>query len=260
MPKMTDRKPVAQPEKLAEILTAATRAVGGSSNEREVQLTALATGALLLGAGDDMVAASMAHFAAATTDTVADLGNLWQAATDGAPFLHPRIRALTGWLEHAGDQDVHVAKRTFAALTQIDLARTTEPDNIGSDLLGPTYLFLRSPADRKATGAFYTPWSLSSLIATMVTPREGDITTEPTCGSGGMVIAAAQAMRDRGRDPATCTWVLNDLDPLAVALAGVNAVIHGLGPRVRLCCGDGLLLGTGAPGDPLIETQPPTAA
>jgi type I restriction enzyme M protein len=81
----------------------------------------------------------------------------------------------------------------------------------------------------------------------MLGVREGQAICEPAAGSGGMLVATARDMRSRGLDPTTCSWLINDLDPVAVALAGVNAVVHGFGQNVQLRCGNGLTLGTDLP-------------
>lgn len=56
-------------------------------------------------------------------------------------------------------------------------------------------------------------------------------------GSGH--VPRGEGLRARGECPESVEWVLQDLDPTALALAGVNAAAHGL-PRVRLLLGDAL--------------------
>lgn len=108
------------------------------------------------------------------------------------------------------------------------------PGAADRDLLGEIYTFARSPGTRRALGAFFTPMPVNALVAGLVPVDEAARVLEPSCGSGGMVIAAAREMRRRGLDPRRVVWELGDIDPVAVALAGVNAVVHDLGPNVRL--------------------------
>lgn len=168
------------------------------------------------------------------------------------PYLDGHIEALTGWLDKPQDHEVKALAHCFDVLAGYDLLKSF--DEAGGDLLGPTYMMLRGRRDKQAQGAFYTPMCLSYLIARMVCPEEGTTIGEPCCGAGGMILGTIRAMREEGRDPDTCTWVLNDLDPMAVAMAGVNMAAHGM-TRVILTCGNGLLLGTGVEGDPLLSRR-----
>lgn len=73
-------------------------------------------------------------------------------------------------------------------------------DNDMADVLGNVYMGLESGS--KHTGQFFTPNHISRLTARLmppVTDADGIIRfTEPTCGSGGMVIAYAKALFEQG--------------------------------------------------------------
>ncbi|GGM80934.1 hypothetical protein GCM10012275_59470 [Longimycelium tulufanense] len=77
----------------------------------------------------------------------------------------------------------------------------------------------------------------------MTTPHEGDTVQDPAVGTGGLFRAAAQAMREQGRDPATVSWYGADIDDLAIAACAINSVLWGLGPRVVLCVANTLAEG-----------------
>ncbi|MFC6714282.1 N-6 DNA methylase [Branchiibius cervicis] len=233
--------PVLSPEQLAGRLTTATAMVGGHREAVRIQLTAVATGVLFFGTGPDLVQPMMESFASAP-DTVA-LDELWTVAASSVPFLRQHLPHLTGWAGRPDAQAVKVSRACFTDLAQIDLIGSAAAENVGGELLGPVYSNLRSLDSQRVSGAFYTPMNLARLLAEMNPLVEGETFADPTCGAGVLPVAAAIAMRRRGLDPATVTWVLNDIDPVAVTLAGINAVVHSLGPRVVLTCGDGLRLG-----------------
>lgn len=70
-----------------------------------------------------------------------------------------------------------------------------------SDILGSVYMGIGT--NNKATGQFFTPDSVSQLTAKMmdveiVSIKEPIRLHEPTCGSSGMIIAYARALRDKG--------------------------------------------------------------
>ncbi|TQN32655.1 N-6 DNA methylase [Haloactinospora alba] len=107
------------------------------------------------------------------------------------------------------------------------------------DLLGKVVTLLRGRKAAESHGKFYTPASVTDTMARMLGgPQEGQSVHEPAAGTGGMLRAAAQAMRAHGRDPATVTWIAADVDELAIACLAVNVVLWDLGPRVLLGVGN----------------------
>ena len=70
------------------------------------------------------------------------------------------------------------------------------PKNLeGNDVIGDAYEYLisnfASDAGKKA-GEFYTPSSVSTLLAKLIEPKEGDRICDPTCGSGSLLLKAAK--------------------------------------------------------------------
>lgn len=71
-------------------------------------------------------------------------------------------------------------------------------------------------------GQFFTPYSLSMMMARMTIPaameqaiqRHGYVSlSEPACGSGGMVIAAGEVLKEAGHNPVNRLWVVaQDID------------------------------------------------
>lgn len=60
--------------------------------------------------------------------------------------------------------------------------------------------------------------------------------TDSCVGGGGLAVAAVRAA---GTAPEARRWVLQDIDPFAVAIAGVAMSVHGI-PWVELSCTDAL--------------------
>jgi len=65
----------------------------------------------------------------------------------------------------------------------------------GNDIIGDAYEYLiahfASDAGKKG-GEFYTPSEVSTLLAKLVEPKEGDMIYDPTCGSGSLLIKASK--------------------------------------------------------------------
>jgi len=104
------------------------------------------------------------------------------------------------------------------------------PSRVGKlDVIGNAYEFLiknfASTSGKKA-GEFYTPPEVSTLMATLMDPQEGDEICDPTCGSGSLLMKCGRLIRDRtgsrkyalyGQEAIGSTW----------ALAKMNMFLHG---------------------------------
>lgn len=111
------------------------------------------------------------------------------------------------------------------------LAETLEEP---SDVLGQVYM--ESGMGSKAAGQFFTPYHLSELCAQLSLPEPDEhgiyTVNEPSCGGGGMIIAAASALKKKGVDyQRKMRVVAQDLDwkgvymcYLQLSLLGINAV------------------------------------
>lgn len=112
------------------------------------------------------------------------------------------------------------------------LAETLETEM--SDILGQIYM--ESGMGSKAAGQFFTPYHLSELCAELALagPDENGRykINEPSCGGGGMIIAAASALKQRGVNyQSVMDVVAQDLDwkgvymcYLQLSLLGISAI------------------------------------
>lgn len=101
------------------------------------------------------------------------------------------------------------------------------------DHLGEVYMKL---GGSKQTGQFFTPWHLSKLTAAVANTPDGEVViNEPSCGSGGMIIAMAEKLHSEGKNYQQLMKVTaEDLDLrcchmcyVQLSLLGINAtVIH----------------------------------
>jgi len=70
----------------------------------------------------------------------------------------------------------------------------------GNDVIGDAYEYLishfASDAGKKG-GEFYTPSEVSTLLAKLVEPKEGDMIYDPTCGSGSLLIKASKKIKSK---------------------------------------------------------------
>lgn len=101
-----------------------------------------------------------------------------------------------------------------------------------SDILGEIYM--EAGMGSRAAGQFFTPYHLSLACAKMAvngySPEDGPYTiNDPSCGGGGMIIAAAQALKDKGINYQRCMRVVaQDLDWKGVYMCYVQLSLLGI--------------------------------
>lgn len=99
-----------------------------------------------------------------------------------------------------------------------------------SDYLGDIYMAIGQASS--LAGQFFTPFHLSELTAKLGTTEEVEypvIMNEPACGSGGLIIAAAKALKDKGIDYQRYMKVVaQDLDSRCVAMCHVQLSLYGI--------------------------------
>ena len=134
----------------------------------------------------------------------------------GSPANRERI--IRSLINHFGDLD----------LSDDNLRRDTAG---GGDVLGDAYEYLinRFADDAgKKGGEFYTPRSVVRLIVELLQPREGMRICDPTAGSGGMLIYAAQYVREQGGDYRNLALHGQERNLGTLAIGKLNLLLHGL--------------------------------
>lgn len=141
------------------------------------------------------------------------------------------------WREHEQEYLDTMKKYTEQEKNQfvkmfVLLTETLETEMV--DVLGQIYM--ESGMGSKAAGQFFTPYHLSELCAQLALPEPDENgkyrINEPSCGGGGMIIAAASAIKKRGMDYQNVMDVVaQDLDwkgvymcHLQLSLLGIKAV------------------------------------
>lgn len=105
--------------------------------------------------------------------------------------------------------------------------------NVTSDLLGDAYEYLIkkfADATNKKAGEFYTPRSVVRLMIDMLDPIEGETIYDPACGTGGMLLAAVQHVREKHGDVKLLWGRLfgQEKNLTTSAIARMNLYLHGI--------------------------------
>ncbi len=90
------------------------------------------------------------------------------------------------------------------------------------DLFGLAYERFFTDLFKGKHGQYFTPRPLVELVTELAGVRAGDRVLDPTCGSGGFLVAAGT----RGADAEGI-----EVDPDLAALARLNVALHGANPR-----------------------------
>lgn len=102
------------------------------------------------------------------------------------------------------------------------------PDRVNEDMLGEAYIYLverfASDAGKKA-GEFYTPGMVSRLLASLVDPEPGSRICDPTCGSGSLLLRAAEVVEHKGKKDYALFG--QEVNGATWALARLNMFLHG---------------------------------
>lgn len=137
---------------------------------------------------------------------------------------------------HNFGKEAEAAANAFAEMT-FSLLPMAMQENM-SDILGEIYM--EAGIGNKNTGQFFTPFHVSYMCAQAAMKDEiaewdGKVITmsEPSCGAGGMVIAAAKVLLDHGINPQLYLKVTaQDLDWKAVYMCYLQLSVLGLKAKV----------------------------
>jgi len=105
--------------------------------------------------------------------------------------------------------------------------------SVGRDVIGDAYEYLIkkfADATNKKAGEFYTPRSVVRLMVDILDPQGGETIYDPACGTGGMLLAAVEHVREAGGDPRTFFGKLfgQEKNLTTSSVARMNLLLHGV--------------------------------
>lgn len=105
------------------------------------------------------------------------------------------------------------------------------PGTVNTDLLGAGYEYLlKHFADEsgKKAGEFFTPRAVVNLLVNILQPEPGESLYDPTCGSGGMLVAAINHIRSEGKDARTLRVFGQEVNLTTASIAKMNLFLHDI--------------------------------
>ena len=129
-----------------------------------------------------------------------------------------------------------IANEVVHALVQHFDEHDLSNQSVPSDVLGRAYEYLikqfADDAGAKA-GEFFTPPEVVDTLVRILEPRPGDTIYDPTAGSGGMLVHAADYLREHGHRATNARYFGQEMNWGNAAIGKINSVLHGLEAEIR---------------------------
>lgn len=116
-------------------------------------------------------------------------------------------------------------------IRHFSLIRLRNCDLTDPDILGRAYEFLVAhfaESAGKKGGEFYTPKMVAKLVVELLQPREGMWISDPTVGSGGMLIQCAEYIKENGGNWNNLSLFGQEKNVYTWAICRMNMLLHGL--------------------------------
>jgi hypothetical protein len=124
-----------------------------------------------------------------------------------------------------------IANEVVHALIQHFDEHDLSNKSVPPDVLGRAYEYLikqfADDAGAKA-GEFFTPPEVVDTLVRILEPRPGDTVYDPTGGSGGMLVHAADYLREKGYHATSASYFAQEMNWGNAAIGKINSVLHGL--------------------------------
>lgn len=166
-------------------------------------------------------------------------------ATIAQPGLGQRVRASLQAIETSNPDkftrlfgsmtwtsEEMLSSEVLAAVMQaMDRTPKMHEGNMSHDVLGGAYEYLLkrfSDGSGTRAGQFFTPREVVELIVEVLDPKGFESVYDPTCGSGGMLIASANLLKARGGRGYTLSLYGQEAVPDTAGVARMNLFMHNL--------------------------------
>jgi len=169
-------------------------------------------------------------------------GTLWSETTTKVKNLGAEIARTFQRIEKANPRSLAGVfgdaswgnKERIPEAALLDLIRAfnkirLDPTTVSHDLLGAGYEYLlKNFADEsgKKAGEFFTPREVVNLLVEILEPQPGESVYDPACGSGGMLVATINQLRDAGLDHRTLRLYGQEINLTTSSIARMNLFLH----------------------------------
>jgi type I restriction enzyme M protein len=116
-------------------------------------------------------------------------------------------------------------------ISHFNSPRLRNSDLEKEDIFGDAYEYLLeqfADATKKKGGEFFTPREVVNLLVNLVDPKEGMRISDPTCGSGGMLIVSRHHVEVNKGNPRDLVLDGQESNYGNLAMCKMNMVLHGI--------------------------------
>lgn len=165
------------------------------------------------------------------TATQSGLGSRVRASLQAIETANPdKFSKLFGSMTWASEE---VLNRSVLAdvMKAMNAVPAMHEGNMSHDVLGGAYEYLLkrfSDGSGTRAGQFFTPREVVELIVTLLDPQNFESVYDPTCGSGGMLIAAANLLKEHGGRGYTLHLYGQEAVADTAGVARMNLFMHNL--------------------------------
>ncbi|MBO0610686.1 type I restriction-modification system subunit M [Myceligenerans salitolerans] len=169
-------------------------------------------------------------------------GTLWSEVTGTVTNLGAEIAKTFQRIEKANPRSLagvfgdaswgnkeRIPESALLGLIQAFNQIRLDPATVSHDLLGAGYEYLlKNFADEsgKKAGEFFTPREVVNLLVGILQPEPGESVYDPTCGSGGMLVATINQLRESGKDHRTLRVYGQEINLTTASIARMNLFLH----------------------------------
>lgn len=171
-----------------------------------------------------------------TKDILGDINKMAASAINESEHFSNQKKKLLIEAIKLGENEFNrlspYAFRIISILKRLNVKAVLQSD---ADFLGMFYeAFLRYGADNNAMGIVFTPRHITRLCVDMVGVEIGDLVIDITCGTGGFLVSAFDALKreslnDQSRELARVSVYGFDTNPTVWALSCLNMFFRGDG-------------------------------
>ncbi len=150
-----------------------------------------------------------------------------QAIESANPDKFSRLFGSMTWTSEA----VLPGEVLAAVMRAMDRTPKMHEGNMSHDVLGGAYEYLLkrfSDGSGTRAGQFFTPREVVELIIKLLDPKNHESVYDPTCGSGGMLIAAASLLKAHGGRGYTLSLNGQEAVTDTAGVARMNLFMHNL--------------------------------
>lgn len=150
-----------------------------------------------------------------------------QAIETANPDKFSRLFGSMTWTS----EEVLSGEVLAAVMQAMDRTPKMHEGNMSHDVLGGAYEYLLkrfSDGSGTRAGQFFTPREVVELIVEVLDPKGFESVYDPTCGSGGMLIASANLLKARGGRGYTLSLYGQEAVPDTAGVARMNLFMHNL--------------------------------